>query len=178
MLQRKVLESLAHLRIQKARIKPLGNETITGGGSADVQCAILAPAAEPADFAQSNDTEYVAVKKLRFNTGTDDDRALVVSVHKFGVASSWGVVIRGLTKNTKPFAHEVHLLNDLNHSNVVKLVGFVEDVGRRAAWMLFSWEKNGNLREFIRSVNLELPERVFLVCPIALVPGLRANYGA
>lgn len=84
-------------------------------------------------------------------------------------------MISGLTNYSKPFAHEVHLLNDLNHGNVVKVIGFVEDAGQRAAWMVFSWENNGNLREFIRSVNLELPERVFLVCPISRVAGLRAN---
>lgn len=89
MFQRKVLESLAHLRIEKARIKPLDKGMPTGGGSADVVCAVLAPAAEPADFAEASDTEYVAVKKLRFNTGTEDDRALAVSVYKLDVTNSW-----------------------------------------------------------------------------------------
>lgn len=64
---------------------------------------------------------------------------------------------------SKSLAHEVSLLNDLSHENVVKIVGFVEDVGQRVAWMVFAWEKNGNLREFIRSANWELPERVSLV---------------
>lgn len=63
----------------------------------------------------------------------------------------------------KPFAHEVDLLSDLDHDNVVRIIGFVEAVGEGVAWIVFSWEKNGNLREFIRSANWELPERVSLV---------------
>ncbi|KIO33046.1 hypothetical protein M407DRAFT_43630, partial [Tulasnella calospora MUT 4182] len=60
-------------------------------------------------------------------------------------------------------AHEVNLLNDLKHDNVVKILGFVEDVGQGVAWMVFAWEENGNLREFIRSAKWELPERVSLI---------------
>ncbi|KAG9021737.1 hypothetical protein FS837_007017, partial [Tulasnella sp. UAMH 9824] len=33
--------------------------------------------------------------------------------------------------------------------------------------MVFSWEKNGNLREFVRSANWELPERVSLISDVA-----------
>lgn len=54
-------------------------------------------------------------------------------------------------------------MNDLSHKNVVKIIGFVEDVDNGVAWMVFRWEKNGNLREFVRSENWELPERVCLV---------------
>ncbi|KAG9021614.1 hypothetical protein FS837_007136, partial [Tulasnella sp. UAMH 9824] len=66
-----------------------------------------------------------------------------------------------------PLAHEVNLLNELSHWNVVKIVGFVEDVEKGVAWMVFVWEKNGNLREFIRSAKWELPERVSLIHDVA-----------
>ncbi|KIO21117.1 hypothetical protein M407DRAFT_29277 [Tulasnella calospora MUT 4182] len=140
---RNVLESLVHLRVEKARIKPLDNsEAPKGGGTADVEAAMLAPA-QPTNISESDDTEYVAVKKLRFDTETNDDRALA------------------------PFAHEINLLNDLDHPNVVEIVGFVEDVVQGVAWMVFRWEKNGNLREFVRSANWELPERVCLIYDVA-----------
>ncbi|KIO20712.1 hypothetical protein M407DRAFT_49542, partial [Tulasnella calospora MUT 4182] len=62
---------------------------------------------------------------------------------------------------------EVNLLNDLDHENVVEILGFVEDVGKGVAWMVFAWEENGNLREFIRSAKWELPERVSLIDDVA-----------
>ncbi|KAG9047313.1 hypothetical protein FS837_002570 [Tulasnella sp. UAMH 9824] len=132
---RKVLESLSHLRIDRGRIRPLGSEAPKSGGNADVEAAILAPA----NSSEPHDTEYVAVKKLRFETSTIDDRALA------------------------PFAHEVNLLDGLSHANVVKIIGFVDDLDNGVAWMLFCWEKNGNLREFVRSADWELPERVSLL---------------
>ncbi|KAG9022190.1 hypothetical protein FS837_006545, partial [Tulasnella sp. UAMH 9824] len=135
---RKVLESLRHLRIQKVRIKPLESEAPIKGGKADVDAAILTPA-EPSKPAELDDAEYVAVKKLRSDMEIGDDQALA------------------------PFAYEVNLLSELSHENVIKLIGFVEEVGQGVAWMVFLWEKNGNLREFVRSANLELPERVSLL---------------
>lgn len=67
------------------------------------------------------------------------------------------------TVYSKLFVHEVDLLNELSHPNVVKILGFVEDVEHGVAWMVFAWEKNGNLREFVRSAIWELPERISLV---------------
>ncbi|KIO28882.1 hypothetical protein M407DRAFT_229133, partial [Tulasnella calospora MUT 4182] len=68
---------------------------------------------------------------------------------------------------SKPFAYEVGLLNDLSHDNVVKILGFVEDVNNGVVWMVFRWENNGNLREFVRSENWELPERISLINDVA-----------
>ncbi|KAG9041601.1 hypothetical protein FS837_012040, partial [Tulasnella sp. UAMH 9824] len=134
---RKVLRSLSHLRIDRARIKPIESQAPKAGGKADVEAALLASEQSPS-YQESSELEYVAVKKLRFDAETDDHRALA------------------------PLAHEVNLLNTLRHDNVVKIVGFVEDVEQGIAWMVFAWEKNGNLREFIRSAKWELPERVSL----------------
>lgn len=134
-----VLASLEHLRIEKARIKPLKDKPRRGGGKADVQAAILVPT-QSSNSSGSEDTEYVAVKKLRFDSLTSNDRALA------------------------PLAHEVNLLNDLSHSNVVKIVGLVEDVEQGIAWMVFSWENNGNLRSVAAgSVRFgSVPELVLL----------------
>ncbi|KIO18389.1 hypothetical protein M407DRAFT_31962 [Tulasnella calospora MUT 4182] len=138
---RKVLESLSHLRIDGARIKPIEGQPPKAGGKAEVEAAILASAKESGS-SKSDEEEYVAVKKLRFDD-TDDDRTLA------------------------PLAHEVNLLNNLSHENVVKILGFVEDVEQGVAWMVFAWEENGNLREFIRSAKWELPERVSLIDDVA-----------
>lgn len=58
-----------------------------------------------------------------------------------------------LVFHSKLLAHEVGLLNDLSHDNVVKIIGFVENVYNGTAWMVFCWEKDENLREFVRSAN-------------------------
>ncbi|KIO33045.1 hypothetical protein M407DRAFT_18193 [Tulasnella calospora MUT 4182] len=147
---RKVLESLSHLRIDGARIKPIEGQSPKAGRTAEVEAAILASAQE-SDSSESNEKEYVAVKKLRFDGDTDDDRTLA------------------------PLADEVNLLNDLSHENVVRILGFVEDAGQGVAWMVFAWEQNGNLREFIRSEKWKLPERVSLIDDVA--KGLRYLHG-
>ncbi|KIO18451.1 hypothetical protein M407DRAFT_83902, partial [Tulasnella calospora MUT 4182] len=61
------------------------------------------------------------------------------------------------------FANELHVLDGLDHPNIIKLVGFVEDMTRRMAWLVFPWEANGNVREFLLSGKWELPERVSLI---------------
>ncbi|KIO33586.1 hypothetical protein M407DRAFT_17549 [Tulasnella calospora MUT 4182] len=139
---RKVLESLSNMRIEKSRIQPLVNSAAKAGGKADVLEAMLLPA-QPPRSSGSGVVEHVAVKKLRFDEDTYDDSILA------------------------PFAHEAKLLKDLSHQHVVKLIGFVEDAKEGIAWMIFAWEKNGNLREFVRSANWELPERVSLVDDVA-----------
>ncbi|KIO22942.1 hypothetical protein M407DRAFT_27587 [Tulasnella calospora MUT 4182] len=139
---RKVLGTLSHLRIDKARITPIEGGDTKAGGKADVEAAKLA-SAQSLSAPKSDDVEYVAVKKLRFDAETNNDRALA------------------------PLAHEVHLLNDLSHKNVIKILGFVEDIREGVAWMVFAWEKIGNLREFIRSTKWELPERVSLIDDVA-----------
>ncbi|KAG9032017.1 hypothetical protein FS837_002825, partial [Tulasnella sp. UAMH 9824] len=136
---RKLLESLSHLRISRAQIQPIEKQgSVKAGGTGDVEAAILI-SAQPSSSPEPDGSEFVAVKKLRFDTETENIRGLAL------------------------FANEVGLLNDLSHPNVVKILGFVEDVDNNVAWMVFHWEKNGNLREFVQSEKWELPERVSLV---------------
>lgn len=82
--QSKVLESLSHLRIDSARIKPIHSQALRIGGNADVEAAILASDLPPSS-SEPDVTEYVAVKKLRFDTETDDDRVLAVSLARCSV---------------------------------------------------------------------------------------------
>ena len=71
-----------HLRIAKTRIKPLAAHDVKPGGKADVEAAILIPE-DSSNTSASDDPEYVAVKKLRFDDDTDDDRVLAVSRREF-----------------------------------------------------------------------------------------------
>lgn len=76
--QRKVLEALRHLRIEKVRVKPLESAAPIRGGKADVEAAILT-LAEPSKSPELDDVEYIAVKKVRSDMETGDDQALTVS---------------------------------------------------------------------------------------------------
>lgn len=55
------------------------------------------------------------------------------------------------------------MLAGLCHPNIVRLIGFVEDFERDKAWIVLSWEPNGNVHEFISSGEWEIPERISLV---------------
>ncbi|KAG8944730.1 hypothetical protein FRC04_001583 [Tulasnella sp. 424] len=134
---RALFKSLESLRIDKARIQPLETECERMGGNADVVRAELKPA-EPLMSSSPPEIQYVAVKKFRTGDNINDTRVLAF------------------------LAHEVYLLNELPHNNIVKIVGFVEDTNAGIAWMILPWEKNGNLREFVRSAEWECPERLAL----------------
>ncbi|KAG9047669.1 hypothetical protein FS837_001745 [Tulasnella sp. UAMH 9824] len=161
---RKVLGSLSHLRIDRARIKLIEDQVPKSGGKADVQAAMLA-SAPSSTLSEPDDAEYVAIKRLRLDENTDDDRTLAVSPDGSASREQRGILTDpdSPPRHSKPLAHEVNLLNGLSHENVVKIFGFVEEVSQGIAWMVFAWEKNGNLREFIRSAGWELPERVSLL---------------
>lgn len=51
----------------------------------------------------------------------------------------------------------------LSHENIVRFIGFVEDLKNEEAWIILSWEPNGNVREFLASGDWEIPERLSLV---------------
>lgn len=51
----------------------------------------------------------------------------------------------------------------LFHENIVRLIGFVEDLENGTAWIVLSWEPNGNLSEFLATGEWEIPERLSLV---------------
>lgn len=51
----------------------------------------------------------------------------------------------------------------LSHKNIIRFIGFVEDLGNGEAWMILSWEPNGNVREFLATGQWEIPERLSLV---------------
>ncbi|KAG9040733.1 hypothetical protein FS837_000241 [Tulasnella sp. UAMH 9824] len=84
------------------------------------------------------DEQQVAVKKLRCDDGVDE-------------------------KFSKDFVHEVELLARLSHKNIVRLVGFVEDLENQKAWVVLSWASNGHVRDFLASAKWEIPERISLI---------------
>ncbi|KAG8930009.1 hypothetical protein FRC01_003402 [Tulasnella sp. 417] len=88
--------------------------------------------------ADGSDEQQVAVKKLWYY----DD----INGRKFG----------------NEFVHELDMMARLSHKNIVQLIGFVEDLEVGKAWIVLSWEPNGNVREFLATGEWEIPERISL----------------
>ncbi|KIO18585.1 hypothetical protein M407DRAFT_31776, partial [Tulasnella calospora MUT 4182] len=83
--------------------------------------------------------QQVAVKRLRYYDDIDEQ--------KFG----------------NEFVHEVDVMARLSHKNIAKLIGFVEDLKEGKAWIVMSWESNGNVSEFLATGEWEIPERIALI---------------
>ncbi|KAG9041776.1 hypothetical protein FS837_011761 [Tulasnella sp. UAMH 9824] len=65
------------------------------------------------------------------------------------------------------FVNELQITSELDHPNIVKLVGFVKDDRAGIAWLIFGWEANGNIRDFLSRGKWDLPERVALIQDVA-----------
>ncbi|KAG9041877.1 hypothetical protein FS837_011626 [Tulasnella sp. UAMH 9824] len=81
----------------------------------------------------------VAVKKMKMKTEDDIVRIL------------------GFTLS------EAEFLVKLSHQNVIKLEGFVENASNGVIWLVFPWEENGTLKDFVASHDWEIPERMSLL---------------
>lgn len=55
------------------------------------------------------------------------------------------------------------MMAGLSHPNIIRLIGFIEDLENGIAWIVLSWLPNGNLREFLATEEWEIPERISLV---------------
>ncbi|KIO15335.1 hypothetical protein M407DRAFT_35115, partial [Tulasnella calospora MUT 4182] len=59
--------------------------------------------------------------------------------------------------------HEVQVMAGLSHENIVRFTGFIEDFENGKAWIVLSWEPNGNVSEFLATGQWEIPERLSLI---------------
>ncbi|KAG8939155.1 hypothetical protein FRC04_006939 [Tulasnella sp. 424] len=139
MAVKRILQNRSWLRIHPETIE-LENERQMGGGQADVTPGILKRI--PGQAAR------VAVKKLRYGDNTDNEKFSKISYSSFPL---------------KSFVYEVDILAGLSHPNIVKLLGFLEDLENGEACMIFAWEENGNVQEFLAKRKCDVPERVSLV---------------
>ncbi|KIO15834.1 hypothetical protein M407DRAFT_86718, partial [Tulasnella calospora MUT 4182] len=58
---------------------------------------------------------------------------------------------------------EVEMMAGLSHKNIVRFLGFIEDLEKREACIVMSWEPNGNVSEFLAARRSETPERISLI---------------
>ncbi|KIO22112.1 hypothetical protein M407DRAFT_28327 [Tulasnella calospora MUT 4182] len=68
-----------------------------------------------------------------------------------------------MEKFLEAFVNEFHIVDGLSHPNIIEVLGFVEDLQNKVAWIVSPWKANGNVREFLRSGDWEIPERISLI---------------
>ncbi|KIO16499.1 hypothetical protein M407DRAFT_33856 [Tulasnella calospora MUT 4182] len=130
---RKVLDDLSHLKIHPGRLTMVKLSVYVGRRTSVAHASLMSALGE--EVITSGRTIDVAVKE--------------VSLHS--------------SSQSKSFAHEAKILSEISHPNVVKLIGFLEDEESKSASLIFAWEANGNVREFVASGKWEIPERVSLI---------------
>ncbi|KIO33863.1 hypothetical protein M407DRAFT_17464 [Tulasnella calospora MUT 4182] len=135
---RNILRGLHHRRVHPDNILTAKCGPHGWGGKSEVYKATLVREPDKYNSWQQSKIQ-VAVKKLRFDDEVDQDRT------------------------SKAFVRELRVLDGLNHPNVAKLVGFVEDLERGIAWLVSSWEPNGNVRQFLMSAKCAIPGRISLI---------------
>ncbi|KAG9001661.1 hypothetical protein FRB90_011573 [Tulasnella sp. 427] len=130
------LDKLPNLRISSTSLNFTSMKSHASGGKADV---LQASFTQTVRLWRRSDTIPVAVKKIRSSKCSDKK------------------------KLTNEFVHEVEMTAGLAHENVVRLIGFVEDLENDIAWMVLPWESNGNLSEFLAKGIFVILERVSLI---------------
>ncbi|KAG9019834.1 hypothetical protein FRB90_003423 [Tulasnella sp. 427] len=145
------LDKLGKWRINRDVLDLLQRDREFHGGSASVSLAQLITYQNEGREAESStqqDSEnackprqYVAVKKLKLADDTNIERLLAV--------------------------REIEVLSELSHPNVIKLTGFVDEISNNIVWLVFPWEENGNVRDYLTGMNLEIPERISLIDDVA-----------
>ncbi|KAG9049697.1 hypothetical protein FS837_009461 [Tulasnella sp. UAMH 9824] len=65
------------------------------------------------------------------------------------------------------FEKEIRILRKLKHPNIINLIGFVKNTEKERAWIIFPWASHGNINQFLKTGNWEIPERVALIEDVA-----------
>ncbi|KIO20167.1 hypothetical protein M407DRAFT_60603, partial [Tulasnella calospora MUT 4182] len=64
---------------------------------------------------------------------------------------------------SQSFVNELSLMASLSHPNIIQFLGFVEDMDKADARIILPWEADGNVRDFLKSGEWDIPERVSLI---------------
>ncbi|KIO17633.1 hypothetical protein M407DRAFT_32674 [Tulasnella calospora MUT 4182] len=107
------------------------------------QAVVAETQEQESDSETSGCRKAVAVKRMNVKTSEDAMRVL-------------GLTLR-----------EAEFLVKLSHENIIKLEGFVEDVSKEMIWLVFPWEDNGTLKDFVAAADWEIPERISLLNDVA-----------
>ncbi|KAG8915787.1 hypothetical protein FRC00_013986 [Tulasnella sp. 408] len=70
-----------------------------------------------------------------------------------------------VTRVKRAFTREMLVWSNVGeHPGIATFLGFYADFNRSEAWLLSSWEANGNVSEFVKEHTLEVPEKLSLIC--------------
>ncbi|KIO33117.1 hypothetical protein M407DRAFT_17982 [Tulasnella calospora MUT 4182] len=161
---REKIEKLAKWRIDPSLIEFPGDAFELHGGHATVSRALLnvqpnrSTNTDQPGGRTSAGQKVVAVKKLKIPASENLERLLGV-----GICILQSLAAVGTNVLFKLTLREAGFLVELSHPHIVGLEGFVEEVSEGIIWLVFPWEANGNLRDFIASRDWEIPERILLI---------------
>ncbi|KIO23963.1 hypothetical protein M407DRAFT_26580 [Tulasnella calospora MUT 4182] len=138
---------------RKTRLKPSARQRLAGFSSVRIDPTAI----EFTSFDSQKSGGKADVAQATYRWGNGDEEQ-VVAVKKVRYH-------RDMKKKKfeNEFVHEVEVMAGLSHENIVRLIGFVEDFENGKAWIVLSWEPNGNVSEFLAKGDCEIPERVSLI---------------
>ncbi|KAG8915243.1 Receptor-interacting serine/threonine-protein kinase 2 [Tulasnella sp. 408] len=157
------LEKLAKWRLSPSSIEFPKDSRESNGGYATVLRAFLTYTQDTVKGASNLSGSENKVADLDRQGLKSDDRVLdaegrkPVAVKKMLISGDTIERILGLT------LREADFLAELANENVISFEGFVEDLSNNIIWLVFPWEDNGNLRDFVASADWAIPERIWLV---------------
>ncbi|KAG8930655.1 hypothetical protein FRC00_001036 [Tulasnella sp. 408] len=132
-----------------------GTEPHAKGGEGVIVVGTVIP---PQEFLTWLPEIKVAVKQLTWNRNDIGE-----STKFFKVELTFRSAVAILLICRQSFVHELSLMATLSHPNVIKLIGFVEDMQQGDAWIVVPLEENGNVQEFLQRGEWDIPERISLI---------------
>ncbi|KAG8928880.1 hypothetical protein FRC01_005247 [Tulasnella sp. 417] len=136
-------EKLARFHVNCRRIVLVDDTDPPEGGFGVVRCAELYQSAYlPAWLASRRygPPQLVAVKQIKITKMSSTPRVKRAFTREILVWSSFEA-----------------------HPGIAKFLGFYADFGNSKAWLISPWEPNGNVSEFVKAHNLEVPEKLSLI---------------
>lgn len=61
------------------------------------------------------------------------------------------------------FARELHVWSNLSHDNILPLLGYHHNSSERILWLVSPFMEEGNVKKYLKRINLSMPFRVFLM---------------
>ncbi|KAG8922840.1 hypothetical protein FRC00_006959, partial [Tulasnella sp. 408] len=133
-------------RIDPIRIKITDTTKYARGGQGVVIVGTLYP---PQTVKEWLPELKVAVKKLEWARDDAEDSAEFFKVF----VASHSHLERILNTLHQSFANELSLMVNLFHENVIRFIGFVENMEKGDAWIILPWESNGNIKDVVKGME-------------------------
>lgn len=106
--------------------------------------------------------QVVAVKEIKISSIYNTSE-----LKRVGFSLLLLVLVRALTclrTISQAFTKEVMVWSGVEgHPNIARFIGFCADFRSSEAWLISPWEPCGNISDFIRGRELEVPEKLSLV---------------